>query len=92
MKNFIILTQKIKPKVFWMVLIDEGCDEMYKVLEALIEKSGVTKKQMAKDIGMKYVTLLAKLSGDSKFTLDEAVKIREYLKAEVPIEMLFGKD
>ena len=75
-----------------MVLIDKGSDEMYKVLEALIENRGVTKKQMAKDIGIKYATLLAKLSGESKFTLDEAVKIREYLNVEVPFEILFGKD
>lgn len=65
---------------------------MYRMLESVIEKRGINKKQMAQDIDMKYNTLLTKLSGESKFTLDEAVKIRTYLNEKVPIEILFGDE
>jgi len=75
-----------------MVLIDKGSDEMYRMLESVIEKRGINKKQMAQDIDMRYNTLLTKLSGESKFTLDEAVKIRTYLNEKVPIEILFGDE
>lgn len=62
---------------------------MYRILESKIAYKGISKKQMAGDIGMNYNTLLAKLSGKSKFTLDEAVEIKIYLDEELSIEELF---
>ena len=65
---------------------------MYRVLESKIAYKGISKKQMAEEIDMNYNTLLAKLSGKSKFTLDEAVAIRAYLEEELPIEEMFRND
>ena len=62
---------------------------MYRVLESKIAYKGISKRQMAEDIGMNYNTLLAKMSGKSKFTLDEAVGIKNYLQEETSIEELF---
>jgi len=65
---------------------------MYRKLESKIAYRGTSKKQMAEDINMNYNTLLAKMSGKSKFTLDEAVAIKTYLQEELPIEELFKND
>lgn len=62
---------------------------MYRVLEARLAYKGISKKKMSDDIQMNYNTLLAKMAGKSKFTLDEAVRIREYLEEEVSVEELF---
>lgn len=32
---------------------------------------------------------LMKMSGESKFTLGEAIRIKEYLKDELPVETMF---
>ena len=50
---------------------------MYRELEAKIAYRGISKKQMAEEIHMNYNTLLAKIGGKSKFTLDEAVTIKD---------------
>ncbi len=65
---------------------------MYKELEAQIAYRGISKKQLATDINMKYSTFLTKMSGKSKFTLDEAVCIKEYLKEDIAIEELFKEN
>ena len=75
-----------------MVLNTRGCDIMYKELEAQIAYRGISKKQLAADINMKYSTFLTKMSGKSKFTLDEAVCIKEYLKEDIAIEELFKEN
>lgn len=75
-----------------MVLNIRGCDIMYKELEAQIAYQGISKKQMAVAINMKYSTFLAKMSGKSKFTLDEAVCIKEYLQEDIAIEELFKEN
>ena len=62
---------------------------MYRVLESKIAYKGISKKKMAEELGMNYNTLLAKLTGKSKFTLDEAVLIKSYLEEELSIENLF---
>lgn len=62
---------------------------MYRELEAKIAYKGISKKMLADDIGMNYNTLLSKMSGKSKFTLDEAVRIKAYLKEDISIEELF---
>lgn len=65
---------------------------MYRVLEAKIVYRGISKKKLSEDIGMNYNTLLAKMSGKSKFTLDEALEIKTYLDEKIPIEELFCND
>ena len=41
---------------------------------------------------MNYNTLLSKMGGKSKFTLDEAVSIKDYLDEDITIEELFKED
>lgn len=75
-----------------MVLNIKGCDVMYKELETQIAYWGISKKQIAAAINMKYNTFLSKMRGKSKFTLDEAVCIKEYLKEDIAIEELFKEN
>ncbi len=65
---------------------------MYRELEAKIAYRGISKKQMAEGINMNYNTLLSKMGGKSKFTLDEAVSIKDYLDEDITIEELFKED
>ena len=65
---------------------------MYKELEARIANRRISKKQLATDINMKYSTFLSKMSGKSKFTLDEAVYIKDYLQEDIAIEELFREN
>ncbi len=65
---------------------------MYRELEAKIAYRGISKKQMAEGINMNYNTLLSKMGGKSKFTLDEAVSIKDYLDEDIAIEELFKED
>lgn len=62
---------------------------MYRMLESRIVYKGISKKRLADDIHMNYNTLLAKMSGKVKFTLDEAILIKQYLDESIPIEELF---
>lgn len=75
-----------------MVLNIKGCDVMYKELETQIAYRGISKKEIAAAINMKYNTFLSKMRGKSKFTLDEAVCIKEYLKEDIAIEELFKEN
>jgi len=65
---------------------------MYRALEAKIAYRGISKKQLAEALDMNYNTLLPKMSGKSKFTLDEAVTIKQYLEEELSIEELFKNE
>lgn len=65
---------------------------MYKLLESRLVYKGISKKQLAEGIHMSYKTILAKMSGKSKFTLDEAILIKEYLREELPVEKLFHEE
>ena len=62
---------------------------MYKVLESKLAYRGISERTLADAIQMNYNTLRSKLIGKSKFTLDEAVAIKEYLNEEISIEELF---
>lgn len=63
---------------------------MYKLLNARLAYKGISKKQLAEGVHMSYNTILSKMSGKSKFTLDEAVLIKDYLEEEISVEELFG--
>lgn len=63
---------------------------MYRLLESRLAYKGISKKQLAEGIHMNYDTILSKMAGKSKFTLDEAILIKEYLEEESSVEELFG--
>lgn len=62
---------------------------MYRLLESRLVYKGISKRQLAEGIHMSYRTIISKMSGKSKFTLDEAILIREFLQEETPVEELF---
>jgi len=64
---------------------------MYRTLEAEIVRQGLNKKILAKDLGMSYGTLLAKLKGEYSFTLDEAIKFKKVVSVGMPIDDLFAR-
>lgn len=64
---------------------------MYKRIEAQIILAGINKRELAKELGINYNTLNTKLSGKSSFSLDEAIKIKDVIKANEPLEILFSK-
>ena len=64
---------------------------MYRILEAEIVRKGLNKKILAKDLGMSYGTLLAKLKGEYSFTLDEAIKFKKVVHVDMTIDDLFAR-
>ena len=62
---------------------------MYKRVEAQIVLAGMSKKELAKQLGMGYNTLNSKLNGKTTFSLDEASKIKLILNSDEPLEKLF---
>lgn len=65
---------------------------MYRLLESRLANKGISEKQLAEGIHMTYGTILSKMAGKSKFTLDEAILIKEYLEEEISVEELFGEE
>jgi len=53
--------------------------------------AGISKQELAKELDISYNTLLLKLQGKSKFTLNQAVKMKNIIHAEEPVEKLFEK-
>lgn len=64
---------------------------MFRRIEAQIVLQGLTKKQLAGMVGIRYNTLLQKLNGSSQFTLDEALRVKEALDSDETLEVLFEK-
>ena len=64
---------------------------MYKRIEAELVLKGISKKDLSKILNMHYNTLLLKFAGSSKFTLDEALKIKQVLGVNVSVEDLFAQ-
>ncbi|WP_295236885.1 helix-turn-helix domain-containing protein [Veillonella sp.] len=62
---------------------------MYKNLEAELAKKGWSKKDLANVTGIRYETLVLKLNGKYKLSLDECFAIKDALDSELLIEELF---
>jgi hypothetical protein len=65
---------------------------MYRILYSQMALVGMSKPALAEAIDMKYTTLLDKLAGRTKFTLDESVAIKKAIKSQLSIEALFDLD
>lgn len=65
---------------------------MYKSVEVLIFERGLSKAEIAAELGIGYNTFLLKLNGKNKFTLDEALKLKGILKTEKTVEELFSRE
>lgn len=62
---------------------------MYRNLEAELVRAGITKREMAKRIGCTPATLSLKLNGKAPLYFSEAVRIKEALKIDMPLDKLF---
>lgn len=62
---------------------------MYEKIEIIILQKRLSKKDIAAALDIGYNTLMAKLRGESKFTLDEAIALKEFLNTDVTVEELF---
>lgn len=63
---------------------------MYKNLEVELSRKGLTKRELAKILGIGGTTLSNKLNGKSIISLPEAMKIRNILGVAMSIEELFA--
>ena len=52
---------------------------------------GWNMRQLAEETDISYVSLRRKLRGESPFMLEEAMKVRSALEAQMPLDMLFEK-
>lgn len=55
-------------------------------------KEGITKKDIARALKMRYPTIVDKTNGKSRFYLDEALKIKERFFPHLTLEYLFETD
>ena len=65
---------------------------MYRNLEMSIFAAGLSKREIAKKLGIGYNTLLGKLSGKQPMKLDEAFLIKQEYFPNKNIEWLFTTD
>ena len=66
-----------------------GGDSMYQIIESRLVLLGISKKELVQALGISYHTLLLKLQGKSSFTLDEALAVKELIRASESVEELF---
>lgn len=64
---------------------------MYQKINDIIYQKKISKKDIAKKLGVTYNTLILKLNGKYKFTFDEALILKEILDVTTSIEELFEK-
>lgn len=62
---------------------------MYKNLEAEMARDGITRKDLADLLEVRYATIIDKLKGRFSFTLDEAFKIKNRYFSHLSFEYLF---
>lgn len=63
----------------------------YPNLEAELVRAGLTKKDLAPILGCTRSTLSLKLNGKSPLTLLEAIKIKQFIGVDMPLEELFAE-
>ena len=64
----------------------------YANLRAEASRKGLTYEEMARRLGVNYVTLSRKLSQKTRFTLQEAFKLRDTCFPDRTLEYLFAED
>jgi len=64
---------------------------MYSNLEAEMVRHGLTRKDLAAALGVRYATIVDKLKGRYGFTLNEAFEIKNKFFPKLSLEYLFTK-
>lgn len=62
---------------------------MYRNLEAEMVRNGVTRKDIAEFLNIRYATIIDKMNGKYQFKLDEALAIKSRFFPNLSIEYLF---
>lgn len=62
---------------------------MYPNLNAELARKGWTRKDLARETGLKYQTLNEKMNGKRPFTFLEAVLVKKALSTELGLEQIF---
>ena len=62
---------------------------MFRNVDAELKRKGMTRADLAAALGIRPSTLSFKMNGKSAVTLPEAVKIKEILAVNIPLEELF---
>lgn len=65
---------------------------MYKNLLAEMAREGITKKDIADYMQMRYCTVLDKINGKYSFKVDEAFKIKKKFFPMLTIDYLFATE
>ena len=64
----------------------------YSYLDQVTKNRGYTRRDLAKGVGMSYVSLSKRINGDIEFNLDELRKIKDFLELTVEeFELIFLK-
>lgn len=63
---------------------------MYANVKAELARKNMTIVDLSNKTGIRYQTLADKIRGDSILTVDEALKIKEAIGVDMPIEELFS--
>lgn len=64
---------------------------MYENLERVMKERGITKKALAEFLDVRHATIVDKTNGNSRFFLDEALKIQDEFFPDLEIKYLFSK-
>lgn len=64
---------------------------MYPNLKGEMVKRGFILDPIANYLGITVSTLSLKLNGKYRLTLDEAIKIKEFIGSKLPLEILFSE-
>ena len=64
---------------------------MYPNLEAELARRGMTKLKLAKQLNMRYPTLIDKLNGKRRMYFDDAIRIRNVVCPEADLDYLFER-
>ncbi len=64
---------------------------MYPNLKAEIARKGETFGSVANICNITSNTFSQKINGKSEFTIDEAMKIADFLEADMPLQILFKR-
>lgn len=64
---------------------------MYTQIEKSLRIQRISKRVVARRLGMQYRVFLQKVNGIQRFTLDEAVLIKQIIRSTKSVEELFAR-
>ena len=71
--------------------IRKGGFQMYPNIKAELARKDMTMVDLSNATGIRYQTLVSKLKGNYQVTIPEAISIKQALRVDMPLEVLFEK-